>query len=112
MQDGAPPHWSTPVRDWLNEKFPHRWIGRGGAHDTNIAWPPRSPDLTPMDYFVWGFIKSNVYVKNYHSLDDLKNSINAAFQKITEVMISSTLENFVRRLNFVVERSGGHIENI
>ena len=92
-----------------------------GAHPLEIslmrnfltaAWPPRSPDLTHMDYFVWGFIKSNVYVKNYHSLDDLKNSINAAFQKITEVMISSTLENFVRRLNFVVERSGGHIENI
>jgi hypothetical protein len=31
----------------LDVKFPGRWIGRGGP----IAWPPRSPDLTPLDIF-------------------------------------------------------------
>jgi len=31
MQDGAPPHCCRIVRDWLNEKFPERWIGRGSA---------------------------------------------------------------------------------
>jgi hypothetical protein len=47
MQDGAPPNVSLPVRGALNEKFPNAWIGRGGP----IPWPPRSPDLTPMDFF-------------------------------------------------------------
>ena len=35
-----------------------RWIGRGGP----TVWPPRSPDLTPMDYFLLGHIKALIYV--------------------------------------------------
>lgn len=46
QQDGAPPHYSREVRDLLDEKLPDSWIGRGGP--TN--WPPRSPDLTPLDF--------------------------------------------------------------
>ena len=38
MQDEAPPHWSTIVRDWLNEKLLNRWIGRGADTDLNIKW--------------------------------------------------------------------------
>jgi transposase len=47
MQDGATPHYSTQAREWLNNKFPGKWIGRGGPW----SWPPRSPDLTPADFF-------------------------------------------------------------
>ena len=63
MQDRAPPHWSTIVRDWLNEKLPNRWIGRGADTDLNTKWPPRSPDLTPCDFFLWGYIKSKVVLR-------------------------------------------------
>lgn len=47
QQDGAPPHWGLMVRDYLNSKYPNRWIGRDGP----MRWPPRSPDLTPLDFF-------------------------------------------------------------
>ena len=47
QQDGAPPHWALVVRDSLNEKIPNSWIGRDGP----TAWPPRSPDVTPLDFF-------------------------------------------------------------
>ncbi len=50
MHDGSPPHYAGPVRSWLNEKFPGKWIGRRGP----IKWPPRSSDLAPCDYFLWG----------------------------------------------------------
>ena len=53
QQDRAPPYWSFIVRDFLNDQFPERWIGRGGP----ISWPPRSPDLTPLDFFFWGYVK-------------------------------------------------------
>ncbi len=33
----------------LNKKFPNKWIGRGGP----FSWPPRSPDLTPLNFFLW-----------------------------------------------------------
>lgn len=110
MQDGAPPHWSKKVRDWLNEVFPGRWIGRGGPQDSNIPWPPRSPDLTPMDYFFWGFIKSKVYVRNYRSIDDLKDAINSAFEEVSTDMLVSTLVNFEKRLGKVILCKGHHIE--
>ncbi|CAH2004529.1 unnamed protein product [Acanthoscelides obtectus] len=55
--DGCPTHYSRIVRNWLDENYPERWIGRGGP----VAWPPRSPDLNPLDFFVWGFLKEKVY---------------------------------------------------
>lgn len=46
--DGAPIHYAAAVRGWLNDTFPERWIGRNSPL---IHWPPRSPDLTPLDFF-------------------------------------------------------------
>ena len=72
---------------------------------------PRSPDLTPMDFFVWGFIKSKVYVRNHENMSDLKASIVAAFQELTAEMVSSTLKNMEKRLKLLIQRQGEHIEN-
>ena len=47
QQDGAPPYWGLMGRDFLNETFPNRWVGRKGP----TPWPPRSPDITPLDFF-------------------------------------------------------------
>jgi len=49
MQDGAPPRFSCFVTDVLNEIFPDVWIGKGGP----IPWTIRSPDLSPLDFFLW-----------------------------------------------------------
>jgi len=54
MQDGAPPHFSCFVTDVLNEIFPDTWIRRG----VPIPWPPRSPDLSPLDFFLWGTLRA------------------------------------------------------
>ncbi|GFG36095.1 hypothetical protein Cfor_03668 [Coptotermes formosanus] len=61
QQDGAPPHYHRDVRKCLNTRFPGRWIGRAAP----IPWPPRSPDLTPLDFFLWGIVKDRVYVPPY-----------------------------------------------
>ncbi|GBP81365.1 hypothetical protein EVAR_6223_1 [Eumeta japonica] len=50
QNDGCPAHYDTRVRDHLNNIFPARWIGRLGP----ILWPPRSPDLNPLDFYYWG----------------------------------------------------------
>ena len=54
QQDGAPAHYANIVTAWLNATFANRWIDRNGA----IAWPPRSPDLSACDFFLWGYIKT------------------------------------------------------
>ena len=46
QQDGAPPHYLGEVGEYLNTCFPGQWIGRAAQ----IAWAPRSPDLTPLDF--------------------------------------------------------------
>ena len=77
MQDGALTHWSTDVRKWLNENLPGRWIGRAGI-------PPRSLDITSMDYFLWEYIKRKVNVQNYDIFCDLKAAIISAFQEMSD----------------------------
>ncbi|EFN63727.1 hypothetical protein EAG_00069, partial [Camponotus floridanus] len=53
MHDGAPAHFSRIAREFLTATYGDRWIGRGGSH----LWPARSPDLNPLDYFLWGYLK-------------------------------------------------------
>ena len=61
QQDGAPPHFHNDVRWYLNEHIPQRWIGRTGRDDEALMkWPPRSPDMTPCDFFLWGFVKDSL----------------------------------------------------
>ena len=56
-QDGAPPHWGLRVRRSIDMRFLGQWIGRGGP----IPWPARSPDVTPLDVFFWGYVKDLVF---------------------------------------------------
>jgi len=54
QQDGAPPHWHNQVRQFLNETLPQRWIERTGPKGLTLhSWLPRSPDMTPCDFFLW-----------------------------------------------------------
>ena len=72
QQDGAPPHFSVDVRHYLDSRFPNRWIGRGDA----VRWAPRSPHLIPLDFYLWGHLKSNIYKSPIKDIDELKMRIN------------------------------------
>jgi len=53
--DGAAPHFHRNVRVLLNRVLQQRWIGRAAKGDNHLLpWPPRSPDLTPCDFFLLG----------------------------------------------------------
>lgn len=71
LHDGAPPHFLLAVRQYLNEQFGERWIGRGGP----IPWPPRSPDLNPLDYCIWGYTKELVYARSVDTEAELRQRI-------------------------------------
>ncbi|KAJ4435828.1 hypothetical protein ANN_18447 [Periplaneta americana] len=78
LHDGAPAHFSRTARRYLDRRFPDRWIGRGGP----IAWPPRSPDLNPLDFYLWGHLKSLVYSSPVPDLESLRNRILACSEDI------------------------------
>jgi len=67
QHDGAPAHYSHLVTHHLNLTFPERWIGRGG----HVQWPPRSPEFTPLDFCLWGWMKREVYKEKVNTRDEL-----------------------------------------
>ncbi|XP_011874347.1 PREDICTED: uncharacterized protein LOC105565619, partial [Vollenhovia emeryi] len=79
QQDGHPAHTAKAKINLLNEKFGSHWIGLRGSHE----WPPRSPDLTPLDFFLWGHLKEQVYATRPVSVQDLKNRIVRACRTIS-----------------------------
>lgn len=111
MHDGAPPHFSLAVRQYLNTIYPNRWIGRG--NDAPIKWPARSPDLTPCDYFLWGAIKTKVYSSPIESEEVLNLRIlNAANTLRNPAILQRVQFNFQRRINRCIEENGGHFQHL
>jgi len=108
QQDGAPPHYAAAVRAYLNQVFPNRWIGRRGA----IEWPPRSPDLTPLDYFLWGYLKSKVYENRPRDVEQLKGRIREEMRRITPETIQNVLQEFQFRLGYCQEVNGQQFEHL
>ncbi|GFV32619.1 uncharacterized protein TNCV_441111 [Trichonephila clavipes] len=47
------------------------------------AWPPRSPDLNPCDFWLWGYLKKLVYRGRLITLADLKDSITLHVRSIS-----------------------------
>jgi hypothetical protein len=68
-----PQRYTRHVREYLNEYFPNRWLDRG----VPVALPPRSPDLTPLDYYLWGHMKTLVYESKVNSREALRHRIFA-----------------------------------
>ena len=67
------------MRNHLNVTYPSRWIGRGRP----VPWSARSPDLTPLDYFLWGSMKSMVYDTPVMSDENLIVRVNGAIESLT-----------------------------
>jgi len=84
QQDGAPAHHALSVREYLKDTFPDKRIGRGSVTSpAPIEWPARSPVLTTCDNSLWGHIKDIVSKQRYHSNDELKAVVTAAFGSVT-----------------------------
>ncbi|GFU82751.1 uncharacterized protein TNCV_265481 [Trichonephila clavipes] len=89
MQDGAPPHIARRVKDLLR----------------------RSPDLSPCDYWLWGYLKSQVYRDRPTSLGMLKDNIRLQCLTITPDMLYSAVHNIIPRQQLLLRNDGEHIEH-
>ena len=109
QHDGAPPHYTRYVRKYFNESFSNHWLGRGGP----VAWPPGSPDLTPLDYYLWGQMKTLVYETKVDSRAAQHHRIIAAAEHIRNHpgnVASATQSLLTRAENCIV--TGGHFEQL
>ena len=60
--------------DVLLPVFENRIISRR----TDVVWPPRTCDLTPLDYYLWGAVKDKCYADKPETIDGLKDNIRKA----------------------------------
>jgi hypothetical protein len=107
---GAPAHFSCTVWDVLNNTYHDRWIGRGGP----TASLPCSPDLNPLEFYLWGPLKTLVYAApvdneealHHCSVDACRTTCN--YPNIFEQM----LQSMMRSVKVCTEYHGGHFEHL
>jgi len=108
QQDGAGPHNARIVTNYLNQQFPGRWMGRYGP----IHWPARSPDLNPLDFFLWGYCKEVIYRRLPENVEELNDRLHYAIWGIENEVMEKTQENLLRRMRACITMDGGHFEHL
>jgi len=108
FQDGAPAHRTIAVRQSLRRKFENRIV----ALNHPIEWPARSPDLTPCDFFLWGYLKQKVFSSDVPSLPELRRRIVDATNDLRQNpnFIRRSFQEMVIRSNRCIQRNGGFVE--
>lgn len=106
QQDGAPPHTANSTKSILIKEFGmERLIGKG----FDFCWPPRSPDLSPPDFWLWGWLKANVYNPKPTTLEQLKRNIQSAINSIPPEMLQATVNSIESRLQACIDENGRHL---
>ncbi|GFU71589.1 putative transposase [Trichonephila clavipes] len=108
QQDGAACHTARATIDLLKDTFGDRLISRFGP----VNWPPRSCDLTPLDYFLWRYVKSLVYADKPQTLDHLEDNIRRVIADIRPQMLEKVIENWTSRLDYIRASRGSHMPEI
>lgn len=106
QQDGATPHNARINVDWLNSKFGQKWIGTYGP----VRWPARSPDLTPLDFWLWSYVQDRVYLTPPENEHVLRERILHTCQEIPPVLILNATQGVTRRCQLCIRQGGRHFE--
>ncbi|GFS93848.1 uncharacterized protein TNCV_5053161 [Trichonephila clavipes] len=108
QQDGATCHTARATIDLLKDTFGDRLISRFGP----VNRPPRSCDLTPLDYFLWGYVKSLVYADKPQTLDHLEDNIRRVIADIRPQMLERVIEHWTSRLDYIRASRGSPMPEI
>ncbi|GBM69740.1 hypothetical protein AVEN_75384-1 [Araneus ventricosus] len=106
QHDGAPPHQISNVKQYLMETFQNQVIGYVGF----VEWPRRSPDLTPLNFFLWGHIKGQVYATPPPTLQDLRRRITDPCASVTPTMFHNVQREIQSRVQMCIVANGEHFE--
>lgn len=108
QQDGATCHTSRAAMEFLRQTFPGRLISLRG----DVEWPPRSPDLSPCDYFLWGYLKARVYINKPRTLEALSETITQEIRAVPRAMLQRSMDNFSQRLQECMDKNGQHLTDV
>lgn len=102
QQDGAPAHTSHLVQNWLSDNLDMFW--------SKEFWPPNSPDLNPLDYYVWSVVERVTNKTRHPNVASLRAAIEAAFRNMDSAVLTRACERFRPRMEAVIAAEGGYIE--
>lgn len=74
------------------------------------GWPPSSPDLNPLDYYVWGVLERETNEHSHNTIHSLKAAITRAMSNINKNHLIRACQRFRKRIEAVIEAKGGYIE--
>ena len=87
QQDEASAYFSRDVHQYFDKVFPNQWIGKGGVHQMGTTC---SPDLSPLNFILSGYVKNNIYKSSIRNLDELKikiiGNISVLFFNVVKMM--------------------------
>ena len=105
QEDGATARATMAL---LREIFGEKIISRF----TNFDWPLRSPDLTPPDFFLWGYLKGKVYANKPSTIQQLKANIREEMSALGPEILTKVMENALERARQVEANNGRHLKDI
>ena len=100
-QDGVTCHTSNESKTEIETFFDDRIISKA-------LWPPRSPDLSPPDFFLWDALKGKAYANKPRTIQELENNIRREIAAISEDVLQAAFANMKRRVQLCLD-SGGEL---
>ena len=94
QQDGATCHTAEATLDVLCPVFEDHIVSRRA----DVVWPPRSCDLTPLGYYLWGAVRDKCYADKSETINALKDNIREAIGEIELHTIDNVLKNSTGRV--------------
>ena len=94
QQDVATCHTTVATLDVLRPVFENRII----SCRADVVWPPRSFDLTALDYYLWEAVKDKYNTYKLETIDALKDNMREAIGEIHLYTIDNGLINWIDRV--------------
>ncbi|XP_011135173.1 uncharacterized protein LOC105180667 [Harpegnathos saltator] len=104
QQDDAPTHTSHVVQNWLSDNIDMFW--------SKEFWPPNSPDLNPLDYYVWSVIERVTNKSEHLTVESFRTAVEAAFAAMDRAQLRAACSRFRTRIEAVIEAQGNYIEQL
>ena len=92
QQDGTTCHSAVVLRPISKDRIISR--------RADVVWPPRSCDLTPLDYYLWGAVKDKCYADKPETIDALNDNIRGAIGETQLHTIDNVFKNWTDRVGY------------
>jgi len=109
QQDEATSHTARDTMAAVRNLFPNHVISSYG----DITWPAKSPDLSACDFFLWEYLRYQVFkAPTHHTVQELKNRNHQEVKRIPVEMLKKVMGKVRKRLTECLERNGGHLNDV